>query len=163
MNCVLLFLALVVSAYCAFQTDFTFASYGADFTSTTQQWWNTTFLYRIQTTSQSCNTTYVSQVFDFTTILNTLGSTSDDVDRNSIRVIEVDGSGNYITELPSQSRRYFPALVAGGTPTNASVAVTWKLSASGNTTRKYFIYFNSLNTGATVAPAEYVSFHRTNQ
>lgn len=81
---------------------------------------------------------------DFTAVLTSLGLPDKTIDKNSIRVLELDTQGALINEKQAQSRFM----------TDTAAGITWLMDGitSSGSTRYFFIYFDVLENGAKTPP-----------
>ncbi len=114
-------------------------------------WWNSQWHYRLPVAAGANGFTRTNKVVNFsvnfTTVLGTLGSSGPFNDQ-SVRVIEVDGSGNAIDTL---TKYQFDRDPAYDPLTNASGTVVVLMSGTTNpaSTRNYHVYFDTVALGFT--------------
>ena len=124
----------------------------------TGAWWNAGWDFRVPVTVSPGDTArtnkMVEVLLNFTELMRTAGSGGPSFDPNSVRVVEVDGSGNVIDA--GVARQVDPA-EGYNAATNAKANVIFLMTGTTNpeTSRTYHIYFDktSKNIPApTVAP-----------
>ncbi len=115
-------------------------------------WWKTQWHYRLPVAAAANGFTRTSKVVNFpvnfTTLLTTLGA-SGALNDQSVRVIEVDGSGNAIDTSSTYQFDHDPAYNA---TTNASGTVVVMMSGTttSSATRNFHIYFDTAPSGFTL-------------